>query len=119
MEIYKNYTFNKNSSFNEKNNSFDKEKKSFSYEKNSLSYKDKTTFSYKDKNSNILLDEKNKFKTFELNLSTKLTLSKISIKNKKDSNKPFFIIKDLSKVFHNKTLRLAMKKPIVKIKLNQ
>ena len=96
MEIYKNYTFNKNSSFNEKNNSFDKEKKSFSYEKNSLSYKDKTTFSYKDKNSNILLDEKNKFKTFELNLSTKLPLSKISLQNKKDSNKPVFIIKDLS-----------------------
>jgi hypothetical protein len=119
MEIYKNYTFNKNSSFNEKNNSFDKEKKSFSYEKNSLSYKDKTTFSYKDKNSNILLDEKNKFKTFELNLSTKLPLSKISLQNKKDSNKPFFIIKDLSKVFHNKTLRLAMKKPILKIKLKE
>ncbi len=120
MENYKNYTFNKNSFFyNEKTNTFDKEKQSISCDKYTLSYKDKTNLCYKDKSSTILLDKKNEFNTFELNISNNLPISKISLENLNDLNKPFFIIKDLSKVFHNKTLRLAMKKPIVKIKLNQ
>jgi hypothetical protein len=120
MENYKNYTFNKNSSFyNEKINSLEKDKKSMSFEKYTLSYKDKNSVCYKEKCSTILLEEKNKINNYELNISTKLPFSKISLKNINEFQKPIFIFKDLSKVFHNTTIRLAMKKPILKLKLKE
>ncbi len=63
-------------------------------------------------NSTFMKEDKKQFSFHELNTSTKLPFSKISLKQINDYQYSFPHIKDLSKFFHNETLKMAMKNPI-------